>query len=139
MTIQVSVLIWAVICFAATALVLDRLLFRPMLRVMDARQEKIDRAKELRRSAQEERERVLREREERHIAEAEAAEKEAERLLEEERRAALEAVTAKKEAAKTRLKEEKASLAEESERLYAALSPRADAIAAAFTQSLSGQ
>ena len=121
MTVQISVTIWTILCFCAAMLILSRLLFKPMLSFMDARQEKIDRAKELRRSAKEERDRVLREREERHIAEAEAAEKEAERLLEAERRATLEAVTAKKEAAKTRLKEDKASLAEESERLYGAL------------------
>lgn len=42
MTIQPSVIIWTVICFCLLMLILDRLLFRPILKFMDARQEKID-------------------------------------------------------------------------------------------------
>lgn len=41
MTIQPSILIWTLICFAVLMLVLDRLLFRPMLSFMDKRNEKI--------------------------------------------------------------------------------------------------
>ncbi len=41
MTIQPSILLWTLICFALMMLVLDRLLFRPMLSFMDARNEKI--------------------------------------------------------------------------------------------------
>ncbi len=42
MTIQLSVLIWTVICFCVFMLVLDRLLFRPLLRFMDRRREKME-------------------------------------------------------------------------------------------------
>ena len=42
MSIQPSVLIWTVICFCLLMLILDRLLFRPMLKFMDERQAKID-------------------------------------------------------------------------------------------------
>lgn len=41
MTIQPSILIWTLICFALLMVILDRLLFRPMLSFMDARSERI--------------------------------------------------------------------------------------------------
>ena len=44
MTIQLPILIWTVICFCVLMLILNRLLFRPLLSFMDARQAKIDRA-----------------------------------------------------------------------------------------------
>lgn len=46
MTIQVSVLIWTIICFCLLMLILNKLLFKPLLAVMDARQAKIDGARE---------------------------------------------------------------------------------------------
>ena len=46
MTIQPSILIWTLISFALLMLILDRLLFRPMLSFMDARNERIDAAME---------------------------------------------------------------------------------------------
>lgn len=46
MTIQLSVLIWTIICFCLLMLILNKLLFKPLLSVMDARQEKIDKARE---------------------------------------------------------------------------------------------
>ncbi len=46
MTIQLSVLIWTIICFCLLMLILNKLLFGPMLRFMDARQERIQRARE---------------------------------------------------------------------------------------------
>lgn len=44
MTIQFSVTLWTVICLVLLMLILHNLLFKPMLRVMDARREKIDKA-----------------------------------------------------------------------------------------------
>lgn len=41
MTIQPSILIWTLISFCLLMLILDRLLFRPMLSFMDARNERI--------------------------------------------------------------------------------------------------
>lgn len=46
MTIQPSILIWTIICFCLLMLILNKLLFKPMLSVMDARQEKIAKARE---------------------------------------------------------------------------------------------
>ena len=44
MTIQISVTIWTIICFVLLMLILHNLLFKPLLRVMDARREKIENA-----------------------------------------------------------------------------------------------
>lgn len=46
MNIQLSVLLWTIICFCLMMLILNKLLFKPLLAVMDARQEKIDMARE---------------------------------------------------------------------------------------------
>lgn len=44
MNIQVSVVLWTVICFVLLMLILHNLLFKPVLRVLDARREKIENA-----------------------------------------------------------------------------------------------
>lgn len=53
MTIQPSVLIWTIICFCLLMLILNKLLFRPLLQVMDARQTRIEAAREKQRKDQE--------------------------------------------------------------------------------------
>lgn len=45
MTIQISVTVWTVICFILLMLILNNLLFKPVLNVMDKRRAKIDAAK----------------------------------------------------------------------------------------------
>ena len=44
MNIQPSIIVWTVICFLLLMVILKNLLFKPLLKVMDARQEKIDAA-----------------------------------------------------------------------------------------------
>ncbi len=74
MTIQLPILLWTIITFCLAMVILDRLLFRPMLAMMDQRQEKIDRANarkaEIKRLAAEAEEKLarLREEEEKHQA-----------------------------------------------------------------------
>ena len=46
MTIQPSVLIWTIICFCLAMLILNRLLFRPMLAFMDKRAQRLADARE---------------------------------------------------------------------------------------------
>ena len=46
MSIQVSVIIWTVICFLLLMLILRNWLFKPVLEVMDKRRERIEKAKE---------------------------------------------------------------------------------------------
>ena len=45
MSIQVSVVIWTVICFVLMMLILSKLLFKPVLEVMDKRKEHIESAR----------------------------------------------------------------------------------------------
>ena len=45
MNIQISVTVWTVICFVVLMLVLNNLLFKPLLSVMDKRRERIESAK----------------------------------------------------------------------------------------------
>ena len=41
MTIQISVVLWTVICFCLAMLILDKLLFKPLFAVMDKRNARI--------------------------------------------------------------------------------------------------
>lgn len=81
MSVQPSLIIWTVICFCLFAFVLYRLLFKPVLELMDARGEKLENAKRLALEQSErlkEQQRLL---EERRIAEAEALEAERQERL----------------------------------------------------------
>ena len=74
MNIQISITVWTIICFVVLMLILDRLLFRPLLSFMDKRREKIDGAKTARETAQREREEeITRRAEERAEAKRRAA------------------------------------------------------------------
>ncbi len=46
MNIQLSVSIWTVICFILLMVILHNLLFKPVLRTMDQRRERLEKAKE---------------------------------------------------------------------------------------------
>lgn len=46
MNIQISVVVWTVICFLLLMLILKNLLFKPVLRMLDNRKEKIEGARE---------------------------------------------------------------------------------------------
>lgn len=56
MSIQLSVIIWTVICFFVLILILDNLLFKPMLELMDSRKEKIESARAKKAKADEDKE-----------------------------------------------------------------------------------
>ncbi len=58
MTIQISLVIWTVIGFVVLSLLLNRFLFKPLLNVMDARNEKIRKWEEERKAALEREEKV---------------------------------------------------------------------------------
>lgn len=46
MNIQPSVIVWTVICFSLMTVILNRLLFRPVLTVLDRRKEQLEQARE---------------------------------------------------------------------------------------------
>lgn len=136
MTIQVSVVLWTVICFLLLVLVLDRLLFRPVLALLDRRQERIDAARkkqaEYERLAAEQAARLERER-----AEAAALrKKQLDQALERTRadgRARLEAANLERV---RRTDGHRVQAERDCARLLALLSQRADELAVSFAESL---
>ena len=59
MTIQISLIIWTVVGFITLSFILNRFLFKPLLGVMDARNEKIKKAEDEREKELERREKTL--------------------------------------------------------------------------------
>lgn len=58
MNIQPSLIIWTVICFGLLMLVLDRLLFKPVLKHMDDRKKKVEDARAAAKEREQERQRL---------------------------------------------------------------------------------
>lgn len=136
MTIQASVVIWTVICFLLLVLILDRLLFRPVLELVDRRRERVRNAEkkkaEYDRVAEEYAEKRERER-------AAATERRKKRVSDEIERIRAEGKSRLETANEDRLRhvdryrvKAEADCAE----LLAALSERADDLAVSFAESL---
>ncbi len=61
MTIQISVLLWTIICFVALSFILNKLLFKPFFKVMDARRERLETAVNVKTQREEEAARLAQE------------------------------------------------------------------------------
>lgn len=138
MTVQLPVVLWTVICFCLLIVILDRLLFRPMLTFMDRREEKIRRAAE-RREADE---RALRDAQEAlrqfRRGEAEHTEALARETVDAARREA-DAKIAEAAAQGARDVEEcRAGLSAEAETLAQQLDKRTEELARAYLSALTG-
>ena len=118
MNIQPNILIWTVICFCAFMLILWRLLLRPLLRFMDARDARIAHARSLDKSAQRAEERQL-----------------ALRRRAEERRRDLQA---QREAGEAELKAQAQAFRQETEQRQAELEAEAAALGPELAVSLRG-
>ena len=125
MTIQPNVLIWTVLCFCAFMLILWRLLLRPMLRFMDARDERIAHARSLDKSARLAEEAAQRE-EARQLALRESAE---------ERR---RAILAQREANQAELNAQALAFQQENAQKRAELEAEAAALVPELATSLRG-
>ena len=136
MTIQLPVLLWTIICFVGAMLILHHLLFKPVLRVMDARRERIEAAA----GKKAEYERLAAE------SEAQWKQRQADFLAAEQTRQRREAEAAR-EAGKQAMeaaREEKLRATDafkleteaEQVRILEALAVHADALAAAFAESI---
>lgn len=118
MTIQISLVIWTVIGFVVLSLILDRFLFKPLLKVMDDRNEKIKAGEEQRRQELERREKTRKALEISNAAREQEALKAAERELSNEQKKTETIVADKKAEYDAELKriskefEEKTSAAE---------------------------
>ena len=136
MTVQISVTIWTILCFAAAMLILTKLLFKPMLGFMDARKENIERARAAREAAQQQHDAQEEEIREARLAAKTLSEKEAsERLAAVQDRAAHTAAEKKDEYIR-QLEEDRAALAEESAQIIAELTPQLDSLAALYARKL---
>jgi len=138
MTVQVSVTIWTILCFLALMLILDRLLFRPLLSFMDRRREKIDRAREEKTAALRARDEALEQREQARLDGQRRAMDEAARSLESLHDENARRLAEKRAENERALETLGAALAEESEKILAGAEPRMDDIVRAMAGSLSG-
>ena len=136
MTIQISVLIWTIICFCLLMLILDRLLFRPIHAFMDARSERLRLARE----KKSRHEALLAEQEAERSAAAEAAQlslaRETQEKLEDARREAAAAVEAAEAGHLERIEETKAAIETERKEMTEKLSGRVDDLARSFAEKL---
>ena len=136
MTVQISVTVWTILCFLALMFILDRLLFRPMLAVMDKRQQKIDAARRLREDDQRKREEILRAREEERLAAEKRAVADDAAALEAARQESASRIAEKKADYERLLAEERAALDEKSRTIQKELEPTIGKLAAVFAHSL---
>lgn len=136
MTIQISVTIWTILCFLALMLILDRLLFRPLLTFMDQRREKIDGARSARETALREREDELRLREEERIGAERKAMQDASAALEAVRGENARRLAEKKAENEAALAREREALEAESRDILAAAEPRTEELITAFSGRL---
>lgn len=86
MTIQISLVIWTIIGFVTLSFILNRFLFKPLLKVMDDRNEKIKKAEAERQIELERREKQLKALEIANRAREQEAQKAAENELAKERK-----------------------------------------------------
>ena len=97
MTIQISLVIWTIIGFVTLSFILNKFLFKPLLKVMDDRNEKIKTAEEDRQKELERREKTRKALELSNLAREQEAIKSAEKDLDNERKKT-EAILAEKKA-----------------------------------------
>ena len=129
MTVQISITVWTILCLVALMLILDRLLFRPLLSFMDKRGEKIDRAKADKEAALLKREEALRKLEEERDTALRNAAAEAAANEEKLRGEMSSTVAEAKEQFFHRLQKEKNLLEQESVSIQKDLEPRMEELA----------
>lgn len=136
MTIQISVVLWTVICFCLAMLILDKLLFKPLFAVMDKRNARISAADVSAR----ERERELEERRESARLAAEEAladrRRQAREALDKAEHEAAAALQAERELCRSRIIERESELASESDALETELEKGIESLAEAFAERI---
>ncbi len=136
MNIQLSVTVWTIICFVLLMIILHNLLFKPVLKVMDERRERIKRAHE----KKAELERISTE----HEAMLEQKQAEFAQLQQEQQRKDLDSINAAVKKAVEKAREERITLvddyrvrsAQEQEDILAALNEHADELSLLFAENL---
>lgn len=136
MTIQPSVLIWTVLSFCALAYILNKFLFKPLLKVMDERNEKITGEKEKKRAEREAREKMLAEAEEERISIQKNAVTAGEQAAEQLHSETAAILAAKKQEYDEALEQLRLRLEEESGSIEQELSDKVDKLALAYVDAL---
>ena len=136
MTIQPSVLIWTVLSFCALAYILNKFLFKPLLKVMDERNEKITGDKEKKRAELEAREKMLAEAEEERINIQKNAVTAGEQAAEQLHSETAAILVAKKQEYDEALEQLRLRLEEESGSIEQELSGKVDKLALAYVDAL---
>ena len=139
LSINFSELIWTIINFFLLYFLLKRFLYGPILRHMDARRERLDKALEAEKAAEER----IQETEEQIEREKSARRDEADELIAAEERAAAarsaEALSAARTGAESALADGQSRLEESSARERAALQEETDALAEILAQNILGR
>ena len=139
LSINISELIWTIINFFLLYFLLKRFLYGPILRHMDARRERLDKALEAEKAAEER----IQETEEQIEREKSARRDEADELIAAEERAAAarsaEALSAARTGAESALADGQSRLEESSARERAALQEETDALAELLAQNILGR
>ena len=139
LSINISELIWTIINFFLLYFLLKRFLYGPILRHMDARRERLDKALEAEKAAEER----IQETEEQIEREKSARRDEADELIAAEERAAAarsaEALSAARTGAESALADGQSRLEESSARERAALQEETDALAEILAQNILGR
>lgn len=136
MNIQLSVLLWTIICFCLAMLILNKLLFKPLLGVMDARQERIDRARSRKKAYEEAYEQELKTLQEARDAEKQQKAAEAAAALQASQEQAGQDLLAQRQADAKEIEDYREQLRTESQELKTKLDAGLDTLAATFANRL---
>lgn len=136
MQIQPSILIWTVISFLVLAFVLNRFLFKPLLRVMDERNRKIRERREQIRTQRKDYEAELQALEERRAEERRIALEREGSALEQLRAESRRTLEKKRDSNERELLAYREQLKEESARLESELADKIDELALAYAKTL---
>lgn len=129
MTIEPSLIVWTVLCFLALMVILKKLLFQPMLALMDARSAKIEAARKAKEQARAEHDEKLRRMQDEHAAQAAQLHASGEAALERAHEEFLRRSAEKRSEITRRLEENHSALVEESERIARELEPQLSDVA----------
>ena len=136
MTIQLSVLLWTVITFCILMFLLNKFLFKPLLAFMDAREQKIARARSLQEEAALARQTASREAEENRLAAQKRAHDAAEAALSDAKRQAVQETAEAEKRYALLLDQRRSELETEKRELQRNLDAGMDDLVAAFVQKL---
>lgn len=136
MTIQPSVLIWTVINFCVFMWLMNRLLFKPLLRFMDAREEKLAGVRRRRENAQHARAEAQQLAEETRLAAEKKARGDAEAALAEARQAATQMLAQKEKEYAALLERQRLEIAAQRREVQQRLDAGMDDVVSAFVQEL---